>query len=551
MARRKIARLSPDELEILRLGRTDPSIISRYFWSRNGAPGWEFDYNFDPEGAYQKTLHQAAQKRIIVIGGFGSGKTRTVGISACVWAMTTLDFKFMNAAPLAWQSALMYNFILDISRETPFERLIYEKPKAPYPKIELRFWAGDILVVSTLEFMSVEKNSNNILGWEGDWANIDEGGQLDDLEGTITNLGSRMRGSVAGRTRLGRLSITTNSWDNPELWYRFDLAQQLPKDYLSLVVSTRHNHNVTQDQLRMMLKDIPEDEHDRFIDGHRPEGKGKFFNKQKVWACEDAMYAAFIDDRISKKARGFEKSSSDGAGVSYFKIPMVPGNIYMIVGDPGTENAPGRNSPVLQVWDMTDFPKKKGNMAAFWWGAGNGSITPWLTWMFKFMEIYNPAYTFADSTGPQKNTAEIINTYLLGNRYTDEERKKFFTDIDFSKVFNPTVTGLDFSGGRKPAYLISGKIMLEAELMIWPKWVTGMRSQLTNYDPEKDVAGKPKIPQDLVATFCMSSYVARVYFNIAPEELGVAAGNKNTEDFAAVSDREIRLPSEERFERAR
>jgi len=37
----------------------------------------------DP-GKWQRDFHQALQKRIVIIGGFGSGKTKGVALSACV-----------------------------------------------------------------------------------------------------------------------------------------------------------------------------------------------------------------------------------------------------------------------------------------------------------------------------------------------------------------------------------------------------------------------------------------------------------------------------------
>src|SRR4030042_1459825 len=191
----KVASLSDEEIEILSKGLQNPDIITDYFFRKPGAEkGWRFDDNFDPEGAWQRDVHFAKQKRILIIGGFGSGKTRGIAMSACVWAMTTRDFKFMNAATRAWQSELMYNFIMESAEQTPFKRLIYKPPQRTYPTIELRFWVGNVMISSTLEFMSVDKNANQLLSWEGDWANIDEAGLLDDLEGSIRNLGSLMWG---------------------------------------------------------------------------------------------------------------------------------------------------------------------------------------------------------------------------------------------------------------------------------------------------------------------------------------------------------------------
>jgi hypothetical protein len=547
MGKKNPPNLTEEEIDILVRGRKDPDIITNYFFRPEGFDhGWTFDANFDPEGAWQKTVHQAAQRRIVVIGGFGSGKTRGIAISACTWAMTTTDFAFLNAAPKAWQSELMYRFVLDISRGTPFEKLIYESPKRPYPKIELRFYVRNMLIVSTLEFMSVDKNANQILSWEGDWVNIDEAGLLDNLGETIRNLGSRLRGTVKERPRLGRMSLTTNSWDNPELWYRYDLAVALPEDYLSITVSTRHNHNVTPQQLKDMLRDIPEDEHQRFIEGGRPEGRGSYFSKSKVYACEDEFYAKFIEDRVEQGRDGWDLQSIAGAGIIYFRTPPIPGNYYMLLGDPGTDEPPNRNAPVLMVWDVSEFPKARAQLSAFWWGSGYGSITPFINRLLTFMADYNPVFTAVDSTGPQKNTATLLNTYLSGSRTDENQRKEWLGNVDLSHVTYLSIGGMDFSGSRKPAYLVAGRLMLEAGLLAWPKNVIGIRSQLTNYDPDKDRVDQPKIAQDIVATLCMSAYAIRSYFQINPADYMQGNADNIVIETNLLADRSQRLAVSDR-----
>ena len=274
-------RMQPSEVEILQLGIEDPDIITDYFFRPESAEhGFRFDDNFVEEGKWQKTLHHAAQTDIIVIGGFGTGKTFGVGMSASVWAMTTPWFKFLNVAQRAWQARQMYDQVLMAAQGTPFEKLIWSSPLRPFPKIVIRFLIDDFLIESSLEFMSADKNATGILSWEGDWINIDEAGLLDNLDEVVISLGSRLRGSVRGRARLGRLSMTSNSWDNWYMWQYFDQAALDPENYLSMVVSTRHNKNVTDDQLEKMLARITEDERQSWIDGMRPEGKGKFLTKE-------------------------------------------------------------------------------------------------------------------------------------------------------------------------------------------------------------------------------------------------------------------------------
>ncbi|KKK89314.1 hypothetical protein LCGC14_2734360, partial [marine sediment metagenome] len=262
--------LSDAEVDILKLGQDDVNKAAAYWFKPPDPAGpFLFDHKFAEGGKWQKQLHHALQPNIITIGGYGTGKTIGVGMSAAAWCMQMANFKFLNTAPVAFQAKQMYDGILAITKGTPYERLIWKSPQRPHPRIELKFYVGTTLIESQMEFMSVDKNAQNILSWEGDWINLDEAGMLDDLEEITGHLGSRLRGSIKGRARLGRYSITSNSWDNFFMWYLFDLAKDQPDEYMSLVLSTRDNLNVTPDQLKQMLSKIPPEEHSRLIDGTR------------------------------------------------------------------------------------------------------------------------------------------------------------------------------------------------------------------------------------------------------------------------------------------
>lgn len=531
---RKPHALTPSEVEILVAGREDPDIITDYFFRPKGADrGWRFDDNFEDEGKWQKTVHHAKQTDIVVIGGFGTGKTLGIGMSAAVWGITTPDFKFLNVAQKAWQAKQMYDAILLAAQGTPFEKLIWNKPRRPYPKIVLKFRVNDVEITSTLEFMSADKNATGILSWEGDWINIDEAGLLDNLEEIITALGSRLRGSVRGRARLGRLSMTSNSWNNPYLWYYFDLARESPDDYLSIVVSTRHNKNVTKKQLEKMMARIPEDERERWLDGARPEGKGTFFNKPSVYQCEDKLWGADIEERAKKEAPqyGFEKLH--GAGVVYYQIPKKKDELYVEMGDPGTDGAPNRNAPVVMVWGVpVAFPKKPARLVAFWWGNGNGAITPFVQQLLAFKKVYNPIISGVDATGTQRNMAELINIQYLG-----------VGDDNFSGI---PISPMDFSGSKKSWYLHALRLFLEAGKLVWPKNVVGIRSQLTNYDYARD----GKIAQDIVATMAMSAFAIRSYFNVDPSESVDRLNSASNQDKIAASYRQARSGRQSRSRRS-
>jgi hypothetical protein len=537
--------LTPSELEILEESQNDPSIFTDYFFRPYGDDqGFIFDHNFDPEGAWQVDVHEAAQKDIVVIGGFGTGKTLGIGMSACVWAAVTADFKFLNAAPKAWQSKLMYDLILLNARNTRFEDLIWEKPRKPHPRIVIRYRIGDKLYESSLEFMSADKNAEGILSWEGDWLNVDESGLLDNLEEVIINLGSRLRGTVRGRERLGRFSMTSNSWDNFYLWYYFDLALAEPENFLSLVVASRHNRNVTEEQLKRMIARIPKEERSRFLEGTRPEGRGRFFDRQSIYACEDIIDGPFVEEQVEAERKWFVYEKAHGLGVVDYQRPPVKGRLYMFFGDPGIGAPPQRNAPVWMGWDVTDFPNQPARMVYFWWGNGGGRIGPFVDRMLDFQELFKPLFVGIDSTGPQKNMAYLINEYLFRERFGQDEELTPGYEGPLGRVGG--VGGLDFSGSKKAMYLQAGRLLMESQLFRWPKEISGMRSQLSNYDPEKDRGSSAKIAQDIVAAFAMSAHGIRVWFHVDPKEL-LAEAAANLE---SLVDDNRRLPTTARTRRS-
>lgn len=504
--------LTPSEIEILQQAREDPDIFTGYFFKKGKDDhGFLFDYNFVDEGKWQKRVHTAEQKEITVIGGFGTGKTLGVGMSAATWCAMTADFQFLNVAPKAWQSKLMYDDILREARGTRYADLIWKKPQRPYPKIVIRFRIGGKLYESSMEFMSADKNAQGILSWEGDWINIDEAGQLDNLEEVIRNLGSRLRGTVRGRERLGRFSMTSNSWDNYDLWYYFDMAMEQPDTYLSIQSSSRHNKNITPEQLTRMTAKIPKDERERFIDGARPEGRGRYFSKQTVYDCEIKGLSEIVEAEAERGTPHYEFETLQGAGPIRWQTPPRKNRLYMLFGDPGVGNPPYRNAPVLIMYDVTDFPGKPARIVSFWWGYGGGRITPFVERMFRLLNIYKPVFCGIDSTGPQKNINTLINEYAFANDFEVEGKPGYISPLGIITG----ISGLDFSGSKKGTYLNALRLFIEAGLMEWPREIIGIRSQLTNYDPERD----KKIAQDIVATMSMGAYAIRIWFHVDPAEL--------------------------------
>jgi hypothetical protein len=518
--------LTPNELELLRRGKEDPNLLTGYWFRRPGQElGFQFDYNFDPDGAWQVKAHTAVQSIVVVVGGVGTGKTLGVGMSAVVWAMLTEEFKFLNVAQKAWQAHLMWEKILECAQGTPFMRLIEKAIERPYPKIVIAFKIGERVHRSTMEFMSVADDAMGIFSWRGDMINIEEAGHIENLAEVTQNLITRLTGSTTtGRPYVGRMSLISNPWDNPDFWALFDRAREDPEETLAIALSTRHNHNVTEKQIKNMLAIIPESEHSRFLDGTRPEGRAVFFAKTKVYQCEDEEEGKEIEYYASEGAEFYKIVRANPAGVVELTTPPVPGANYIIIGDPGTKNPPRRDSPVIMVWEIPhDFPQSPMRLAAFWWGFGNNQITPFvkkLLWwsgieappeeIDEESPVYPPVFIGMDSTGTQRNFAEILNLQIMEPEGTEDDNFGFY---------GRKIVGMDFSGAKKPTYLLSLRLFIENLLIRWPKTLNGLRQQLLNYDPKLDRGNFPKKAQDIVATMAMSAFAARVLFNVQDTEL--------------------------------
>ena len=507
--------ITPREAEILEHGKVNPNYTTGYFCKHPAMDiGFQFDANFLPEGAWQLEATMAKQPTSVIIGGVGTGKTLGIGMGAMALGMVTDHFKFMNVAQLGWQAKIMYDLMLEQAEGTPMEDMIVEKPRRPYPKIVIKYRMGKHVHTASFEFMSVKDDGKDLFSWRGDWMNIEEAGLIDNLAEVVAHLQTRLTGStVFGRPYMARMSLISNPWDVAEMWYLFDIAKGEPDESLSMVLSTRHNKNVTEAQIKQLLRKIPKDDHARFIDGTRPEGKGSFFSKDSVFKCEDPYIGDVIAARAAQGESGW-KWDKMHFGVNFMATPYRRGRIYFIIADPGSDNAPARNAPVILVWDMTNFPAEPMSLASFWWGMGNGEITPFLNKLLELIgkregEVsYPPTFAGMDSTGPQKGLATLLNIV----HFDPDEQYEKNTTID-------GVYGLDFSGSKKMMFLISLKLLLEANLMRFPKAITGIRSQLWNYDPMLDRGGKPKIPQDIVAAMAMSAYAARANYGEVLEEI--------------------------------
>lgn len=365
-------------------------------------------------------LHVPGYANYIAEGVVHHNCGKTVGLGAILtyFACLVPNFKAMDVAPTAWQAKQMFDGIRgDLvnweNRETNpthCSRLIVKMVERPYPKIT--FYNG-----STIEFMSADEDGKKILSWSGDMAVIDEAGKLasvahTDLEILLVNLGSRLRGVTSGRERIGKLIVASNADYDPALWDRFDEAESDPQHYVSILLTTWDNPYLAKSQVDAMSRRISDPAQRRqFMSSERPLPRGKEFSPELLERSLDKELDELMDDALVSETLGYETMEIEKAGMVYWVMPPTETDRYIIVGDPGQSKPPYRNSAVVMVFKVTDFPTRPATLAAFWWGPISvdevGNYWPFLYQMESWHKQYHVVYAGYDATGIQKGFNEL------------------------------------------------------------------------------------------------------------------------------------------------
>lgn len=430
-------------------------------------------------------FYRAEQKEKTIIGLTGTGKTYNIGAIALFMAAAHNHFAFVNVAPTAKQSALMFKAIKEFIDGTEYRETFVLPGKqgiveSPWPRI--RLYNG-----SSLSFFNIEKGGGNIQGEWGDWFNLDEGGLMNGVDGSgvpildtlAISIVPRMRGERPdGKLRLGQYSITSMAYDCDPMWERYDKALTDPEHYWSKLVLHKDNYYLTPENIASIVRNAPPGLEGMWLRGERPPMLGTEFNPsilRYLYSLEQMAEARKNQDNSDPDKRTIILDSA--FGVIHYEEPRVDGHIYLLAGDPGTDSPPNRNSPSIMVWDVTDFPRDKAKMVGFWWGFGDGSIMPFINKFSDLRRKYRVPENFRgfDSTSTQKYIAELA--------WMSEDE---------------TVIPLGFDGSKKFQYLNATKFLLSKNKLQIPDGIYPIQQQIKRYRlPDA------KIVQDIVATFCM------------------------------------------------
>ncbi len=468
---------------------------------------------------WQFTVAHDQRLDATIIAGFGSGKTVGMGAVLVYWACMIPNFKGMDVAPVGWQSKQMYDAIRQelvdwenrTERPTRISRMIVKMVEAPYPKIV--FYNG-----STLEFMSADEQGQKILSWSGDVAIVDEAGKLNEVAHTslnelLINLGSRMRGQIGGRKRLGKLIVMSTAEYDPELWDRFDMGEEDPENYLSILATTYDNPYLTEKQIAAIGRRIKDPERRKqLMMSERPLPRGREFTRELLSECQNPLLDEIMEDAQKNDFPGYEVIDKRGAGVVRWVTPPNNFDRYILVGDPGQNSPPNRNSGVVMVWKVTGFPDIPAELVAFDWVDGRGSYWPFIMRMEEWYKLYRPIFSAFDATGVQKGFDELVFA----------QRGLLMEGIQMQRQKMQMVVALK---------LIMGKGLVQA-----PKAVQGLWMQLAAWHmPDK------KLRQDIASCMFMVGELLNRLFAIEAQE---AEG-----DTEEVGPRRIRRPGRARNRR--
>lgn len=428
----------------------------------------------------QWAWHQVDKVNTVFLAGIAAGKTAGVAASYLIDCISIPYFKALNTSVTAKQAELPFEMVTPWIEGNPkLEHLVENISLRPFPIITFKNY-------SEWHFRTAGMDARFIKGFEYDRANFDECGL--DLNGAIVKvLRGRLRGERPdGTKRIARLDTTTSP--TAALWLKERFYKGWPSDttadleqYISQRMTTWENTHLTPQQIKAMESEYPPDMLDVEMGAQFPDFGMSMFPTGHIEACTDislydACYTA-LNPEDGKSLRGYQLEEDPRHGVTLFEIPVKPGHVYIISGDPGMDSYPKRNAPCVLVADVTHKPYQ---MVYFYWGEGKGSYTPFLSHYRYALDKYGPILRGIDATGPQSGLADIA----WENQGIEVDKLNFGTD--------------------KAGMLNNLSIDVTSHYWSWPP-IKGLIRQMNTYIPTED----KKIPQDIVMSLAEISYLAR------------------------------------------
>lgn len=437
---------------------------------------------------YQYAIHHILLPNVTWLAGIASGKTRGSAASCLIDSLSIPYFKILNTSVTARQAELGFDMFTEwYEGNKHLEHLIEDIRLRPWPIITFKNY-------SVWEFRTAGTDARFIRGTEYDRIVFDEAG-LDYAGSIVKVLRGRLRGvRPNGIPRMARMDVITSPTDAPWLRERWEWGDKRSGkykrgEYTSVRVRTRENTRLTEMQVRAMESEYTDEMIAVEMDAEFPDYGMSMFPRSHIIACTDSsindvVYISLNPEDKTPIRKGYSVEEHPRYGVTKMELPYDPRAMYIIAGDPGQSDPPGRSAGPVGVLDVT---KKPARLVYFDWVAGHGSYMPFLNSYKYAIRKYHPMIKLLDTTGPQKALNELAF-----------EQLGIETD------------GFNFSRD-KDAALNSLSLAVTNHDMSWPL-VKGLVKQMSTYTREADK--KHDFPQDIVMMLAMLAFGMRY----APEE---------------------------------
>lgn len=532
------------------LDRVDEYALLYEVWRIEGQPGEKFEamvgannvifkvlwgmYGTEPSFLYPHgyiflpwALQMLNAGRMICVaeGGTGSAKTSSVGIAALIKCAAYPGFDFLNVAPTTTQAADMLEEVVKWIEHSEFRKFIRLTANKdlwkwkPYPTMVIDCGLGGY---STFGCMTLGDKGDIVLGKGRDWLSVDEASLVQNIGESIAKLATRYRGTR--RTGMPRysspaFSAITNPHDQnasfDELKATAIRETENPKGkYIFIRPSTTDNVYVTTQQLELQRTLLNEEEQRRWLDGSDEQFKRRgVIPVKNIEGCQheslnDLLEVRDDDDIIVERKADL--------GIYHYELPRLPDHIYLVFGDPGSNNFTSlsvNNVPVTGCLDITGFPDQPATLVAMYMIDGNGKYRPWIESMIHLMLKYQPLMAAYDATGMGKIFSE-------------------WPDMEKYPLYPVTLTGNHKMESRTLFQLFIGD-----QLFAWP-YLRVLWHQAGAY--RETGPSLNKIPDDLIAGLFVASFYMRFQFWNALSRLYNWRKTKNTKEKIRDEHRERR-----------
>lgn len=423
----------------------------------------------------------------IAITGTGTGKTCGVAIYALACCAIFPGFRFLNLAPSRMQAELMLGEVEKWCLNTKFRKFIVESKGAnplwvsrPHATMGIEVSPG---YRSSFICQTVNRDATAVIGQERDLICCDESQLLQNIDGALPILATRLRGTRAtGELRWGMLRWISNPGRNPELTALMEHYQKIEEESgQAIVLEEIHssvNIYITKAQLdKQRLSLMSQRAEDRWHGG----STAAVYENAEI---PEELLDLCRDDKLTRLTDKIGKHD-DLLGLRSYEMKYTPGNSYVVCGDVGKSVATSLSSmniPCVMVFDITDFLNEPIVLTAFYWFDGDGSYDKFIDTMKRAMLRYNAA-GYYDATNVQ--TA--------------------FEDIRDAAFDGWPTTPVYFSGSVVPkrwSLTIINKLMSD-KLFRWP-YIKALWHQARVYDQRSQ-----KIPDDIIATLMVFGLALR------------------------------------------